>query len=394
MTDVGMTIRAARAAARLSQRDLAARCGYSQSWLSRVESGRRVASDDDLRRIARELGIDATWLGVAAKEGDVRRRQLIGAAGAAVASVLPTGAAATASETDALLMPPDPVSRPPHPQVVEVALEAAVRRQAAAQYREVAADLPRLVGAVTQLDSDSRAAQCLRARVYVLATAVLVKTRHEAAVVMADRAMAAARRSQHPLATAQAARAFLIAWRQRGEHTLARNVASRAVAELAGEELARPVVGHILLEASYGAAQCGQEADAEDLWHRAGEMATRTSRLAWPDHAGPLSSDQVARYGMCVQHLLGHPSAAMRHRASIRGQVPTAERQARIHHDTAKLHKDLGDYDGALTALVAHESVAPQDARRASVRRMVADMVTAAPHQPRLRRFAAHIGAV
>jgi transcriptional regulator with XRE-family HTH domain len=54
---LGKNIRAARAAKKLKQADLARRCGWSPLRMWRYESDRNVPGIDDLRLIARELGV-------------------------------------------------------------------------------------------------------------------------------------------------------------------------------------------------------------------------------------------------------------------------------------------------------------------------------------------------
>ncbi|GAB2785503.1 hypothetical protein [Streptomyces daliensis] len=125
------------------------------------------------------------------------------------------------------------------------------------------------------------------------------------------------------------------------------------MAELEGEERARPVVAHLLLETAYGAAQTNQQADAITLWEHARSLVARGPAVAaWIDHPGPMRTDQVERYGLCIQHLLGNTRRAIHHMTAIDpNAVPTAERAARVRHDSAKLYRDLGDLQSALRLL-------------------------------------------
>lgn len=90
--DIGLVIRLARRAVGLSQADLGAACGYSQSVISRMERGRRRSHDvRDLQLIAQALDLPPHLLGLAdpeAPELPVYRRDFLTSAGALAASTL------------------------------------------------------------------------------------------------------------------------------------------------------------------------------------------------------------------------------------------------------------------------------------------------------------------
>lgn len=54
--DIGLRIKRSREAAGMEQEDLAQKAGISQPYLSRIESGRKQASDDTLIAISESLG--------------------------------------------------------------------------------------------------------------------------------------------------------------------------------------------------------------------------------------------------------------------------------------------------------------------------------------------------
>jgi transcriptional regulator with XRE-family HTH domain len=58
---VGERVRAAREAARFTQRDVA-EAGISYAYISRIESGERLPSVRALRKLARKLGVSVAWL--------------------------------------------------------------------------------------------------------------------------------------------------------------------------------------------------------------------------------------------------------------------------------------------------------------------------------------------
>jgi hypothetical protein len=329
----------------------------------------------------------------------MRRRELIAAAaGLGVATVLPGTAAAspTIGQWDTVMLRKPSGEHAMTSSQIHAALATVVQHLTDARYREAAAMVPAVVTAADEHASNGgRGAAALLTRAYVLATAVSVKERGDVGMITADRAAQAARLAQDPLAAASAARAQTIVLRQRGHHAQARVIADTAIADLAAEKTARPVVANICLESAYGAAQAGQSSDALALWEHASELAERCPTVTiWPDHAGPLTSDQIQRYALCIHHLLGNTRAALSYSSKINVHaMPTAERRARYRHDSAKLHRDLGDLPRALKLLREHEHETPQDARRTSLRRVVSDMLTTSPAPPGLRQHAALVGA-
>jgi transcriptional regulator with XRE-family HTH domain len=90
--EIGTVIRLARKAQGLTQAELGATCGYSQSVVSRIERGQRHAYDIRvLQQIADTLGVPRQLLGLASETGElpeppVNRRDFLAGAGAAAAS--------------------------------------------------------------------------------------------------------------------------------------------------------------------------------------------------------------------------------------------------------------------------------------------------------------------
>lgn len=385
----------------ITQAELGLACALSQSKISRFECGQEAPTVAERRAMAQALEIDATALGVGGEsEDDVHRRELLSAAaGIGIGAVLPAAPATAQSPAPgwdkALFHSVTPIT-PMTSGQIDAGLVAVARHCAAARYNEAAEAIPGLITATEHLARRSGPhGAVLLTRAYALATAVAVKERGEIGWITADRAVQAARRSQHPLALASAARAQFIVLRQRGHHGWARQIADAAVADLSNEELARPVVGHILLESAYGAAQSGKRSEAIALWEHGRDLGEKgPSATAWPDNYGPLTADQINRYALCVYHVLGDTRSAISFMSKVDARtMPTAERRARYRHDRAKLHRDLGDLPRALRLLRDHEEETPQDARRSSLRSMVSGMLTTSPALPGLRGFAEHIGA-
>ncbi|AZK97107.1 MULTISPECIES: helix-turn-helix domain-containing protein [Streptomyces] len=402
---VGSTVRAARIMAKLTQAQLSKMCAISQSSVSRIESGIHLPTTPERRALADALKVPPSMLGLGTEaengemsEDDMRRRDLLSATIVlGLGSTLPGSATAVPASWDSVLLQQYDAS-PMSPVQIEASLAAGIQHYADARYTEAAQAVPDLVSAAERhaRTAPGVASATLLSRTYVLATAVAVKERGDIALVTSDRAVHAAHRSKDPLATAMAARAQVIVLRQRGHHTQARQVANAAMNDLVAEPTARPVVAHIALETAYGTAQAGRTSDALDLLSHARNLARQGPAVThWPDHAGPLTPDQLDRYALCVHHLLGDTRAALQAANRINvSAMPTGERRARARHDTAKLYQDLGELPTALALLRDHETEAPQDARRSSLRRMISGMLATSPSLPGLRQHALLVGAI
>lgn len=76
MSRLGETIKAARVKAGMTEKALGKKCGFTESVVRDIEAGRRIASDDQARRILKVLGVEnpvSTELEVAA-EPEVKLR--------------------------------------------------------------------------------------------------------------------------------------------------------------------------------------------------------------------------------------------------------------------------------------------------------------------------------
>lgn len=70
MSRLGDTIRTARIKAGMSEKALGKKCGFSESYIKEVESGRRIVSDEQAQRVLKVLGVKnpvSTELEVAAE---------------------------------------------------------------------------------------------------------------------------------------------------------------------------------------------------------------------------------------------------------------------------------------------------------------------------------------
>lgn len=57
MSRLGETIRAARLKSKMTEKALGKKCGFSESFIQEIESGRRIVSDEQAQRILKQLGV-------------------------------------------------------------------------------------------------------------------------------------------------------------------------------------------------------------------------------------------------------------------------------------------------------------------------------------------------
>ncbi|MFM9740155.1 helix-turn-helix domain-containing protein [Streptomyces brasiliscabiei] len=440
--DLGAVIRAARAAARMTQAQLGRHCGYSASAVSRMESNQLAPPRDTLLRLADALGVTPEMLGLAAHPGElrngreapratpararavrvlghtdpdrqedepVRRRQLLaGAVGLGAAMVAGQGAAAASSRgsdpaglLEAALFHPR-TAEPTSLARLQLALGAARRDFRAARYTALGENLGSLiaVGEATRGASTGAAreqAESVVARSYVLASELAVKVHSDVAWASADRALNAARASGRPAPLGEAARVLAIAMRRSGRAPSAVHLLSRVAGELGADTSvrARTVRTSLLLTGAYSAAQAGDRTTALDL---AGEAEETVSGLGADAPAELYTVDatpeQVALYRISIHNALGTPDEGVPYAREISPTVfPTAERQARYWTDTARMWAQIGDHRRTYTALRAIDQAAPEEARRPAVRALTTDLLYSSTGLPGLREFAARTGA-
>lgn len=424
-TDIGTVVRSARAAARLTQAQLGAACGYSASAVSRIEAGRLMPGRDALLQIASALAIRPEQLGLAPRlpqrdqapmvgrpvtdeEDAVRRRNLlagvvgvgVGAAlGGASASAAPRGSAPDpAVGLERALFSPDTVPAVPLPRLAR-SLTAAHGHFTAARYGALGDQLPQLLAAAqsTRDASTGRAreqAHAAVARGYVLATELALKQHLDVAWVAADRSLSAAQASGSPVVVGEAARVLAITMRRAGRSTAAVDLLRRTAQSLAGAEGAA-VGATLLMTAAYTAACAGDRPAALDLMGEA-EQAVARSRPAPGQELFTVDATpvQVDLYWIGVHNALGTPDEAVRYAARISpAGLPTAERRARLGTDAARMWQQLGDQRKTFAALRLVEQAAPEEARRPALRAMTAGLLYGPVALPGLREFAARTGA-
>ncbi|MHA7956282.1 helix-turn-helix domain-containing protein [Streptomyces sp. L500] len=442
--DVGALIRSSRNGRqpRMTQAELGALVGYSESWVCRVEKGERVPPWQTLARIAAILDIPPDDLIAAAhplerggtrdtgstgamvmtaatvteghvegQEDAVRRRHfLTGAIG--VGTVVAAGGSVAARgrgpSADPRGMLEAALFQPPVVGPVPLGRLAAALRQAREDFRQVryahlASDLPVLLAAAEAtreaLRGHQRERACaMMAGAYSLACELAIKLRSEESWVAADRALTAARASGEPAPLGEAARVLSVAMRHAGRHQQAVGLLTRTSRDLADDHTpqAQAVRAAMLLTCGYTAAHYGDRTAALD-------MVCEAETIGQQIRYGPgleqvtvqATAEQCDSFRMSVFNKLGTPDEGVDVVRRIRPAVfPTAERRARFHTDAARMWHQLGDPRRTWAELRAIEHEAPEETCRPSVRALTTDLMCSPVSLPGLREFAVRTGAV
>ncbi|MER6913904.1 helix-turn-helix domain-containing protein [Streptomyces sp. NPDC000594] len=446
--DIGAVFRLVRQHTGVSQTRLGAVTGLAQSDVSAIERGARtVTSADVLDRITSGLHIpnglttpataaagtrpggtlrfaptgpaDGTRVGPASGPADaedpVKRRDLVnGALGISAALLTSTPAHATPSGPPtaplerALFEPP--AARPASHADLAQDLTRARAAFSAARYQALGRALPALIATAEATRDHARPghardrAHALIARAYVLAAELAVKEASEAVWVTADRALVAARASGDPQVISEAARMVAIAMRRAGQGEEAVGFLTRTALDFDGYRGDPPPAALaaktcLLLTAGYTAACGGHRTTALDLVGEADQSAHRIPHDQ-PGHGLftiTASPAQVDLYRIGVHTQLGTPDDGITYAQRVApARLPTAERKARFHTDTARMWHRIGRPNRVYTHLRAIEHVAPEELRRPSLRTVTTDLLYTRQSQalPGIRAFAARHGAL
>jgi transcriptional regulator with XRE-family HTH domain len=333
----------------LSQAAVAGLVGRSESWLSQVERGlRTVDSYIVLRDLARVLRVDIDTLtatGTASKPGRSPRDPDV----VAVERALLIGGPATV-DMDVARVVPD--------------LHDTYQ---AARYDEVLAALPDLIAALDGQDP------ALVAAGYTVVAKTLTKIgSHDLALIAADRAWDAARRSGDPADLGMAVYQVVCALLPTSRAALAEELAVTTAAGLKGDDPAAwSVSGALWL---VGAIAAARRTDADV----AGERLDRAQRLA--DRVGEDANHRWTAFGptnvaihrVSVAVELGDAPAAVAAAAAVDlDRLPEGlrSRRVQVQLDIAWAQAQRRRDAEALVALLEVERAAPQVTRRNAVAR-------------------------
>ena len=376
----------------LSQRQLAAAIGRSESWVSQVERGvQPVQRLPVLRRLADALGVPAGDLRPeagaptppppATKELPARLDGLRAALAGHPAPdcVFPGGDQAPASDTAQLRERVDQVWQLVH----------GGRFEAAAQ--ELTALLPTLESAVRSSAGRSRrAVSRLLAGAYQAAAAALAHVDDsEAAWVAADRSIRAGEDSGQPLEVIAGLYRMAHVFLRLGRLDLAESVAASAARTLAGrieqpggppQELA--LYGALQLARAVIAARANERQEARRHVGTARQVAGRLGEDR-NDFGLEFSPTSVEVDAVTVAVDLGDAGEALEAAAGLDVSSLSAERQARLHLDIARAHAQRHHVGEALKALLTAEQLSPEQVHgHAPARETILDLLGLSGRRP------------
>jgi transcriptional regulator with XRE-family HTH domain len=412
----GSIIRLARLARGGTQSQTGHACGFSQSQISRIESGKAHAYDiRHLSRLARHLDIPPHLLGLAPagvdpSEPPVNRREFVTHAAAAIAGVAVPGTvghrwhSALLGDGDADAGFTSELARSrwlgdggsEDARALDLdALRAAVARAKidyqGCRYAQTAAQLPGLLARLDVTTSaltgdELLATDALAADAYHVAASLEVKLGNEGPAWMAaDASMRAAKRSGDPVVMASSARiithVLMDAGRYRDAEMLARRTAEKMSAGWSKpSDDAVAVYGSLLLRGAIAAARAGIASSADDLLAEAEDAGRRLGadgNIRWTAF-GPTN---VRLHQVNAAAVLGNAGDALkRARAVELDRIPITERRASFLIDVASAYLQWSKHEQAYEVLCAAERLAPQElSGRPAVRQLIGDTWAGAP---------------
>ena len=430
--DLGALIRGRRTERRMTQAQLGKILGYSESWVSRLEANQISPAVTVLAHLSNVLQLTPADLGFGPlptggrtdsaptsstasygtkvggtdlddQEDAVRRRTfLTNAASLAAVAGLSSPAGATeptslAELEDLLLYGPPPLTAQSTPAAAALAVRTSRAELLASRYTQLTRALPQRLAGTQALGDAGRQAT---AELWCVAARLAIKRGDDRlTAITADRALTAAGQVDAPLVLAEAHRMVSSAHRRYGQHQRATAVAVRAADQLTATHVPDAAgrlsaVGNLLATAAYSAAKAGDRDSALALLKEASARATQLGATrARHESVGYFGTEQVALHEVSVHYLLGDAGAAIATARTIPIDTLPAERQARLCLDVARAYDQWGKPRQCVAALAAAERVAPQEARRDSVRTLVQGLLTSPQPVPGARAFARRIGA-
>nr|WP_328806367.1 helix-turn-helix transcriptional regulator [Streptacidiphilus fuscans] len=408
---LGALIRQARVLKGWTQTEFAARLGYHQTKVSRLE---RLGTQDirTLRAVAELLDIPLREFGLShvgsadhePQAGMDRRRLLAAGIGALASPSVGRRSANSGSDLVLALMPglSPAEARPASVEQLEQRTLAARGLFCACRYGELDRVLPALItelrAARAEL-ADPVMSRLLASTYQVAASTLLKRGDLGNAWLAVGRAVAEAEQSGDPVALASSVRIqghALI----RGGHARAAVVSIRHSAEqLSGSYDRLPAVrlaavGLLLLRGATAASRAQDRGAVQEFLGEAREVG-RYVEIDRPDSWANFSSTNIGLHTVSTHVALGDAGAALDAAAPLMGRrIQAPERRAALWLDVARAKSQLGQLDEAHRALRLAQRAAPEDVRRPAVRELVADLAVRdrTGKVPGLRRMCDELG--
>lgn len=400
----GAVVRAIRHANHLTLAELAARCSYSISTLSRLERGHQHLSDVGvLRLLAEALGVPPQLFGLADtpqrwvrsgqpgaivglipasdQETDpMRRRSLLaGLSGLAGTAVLRAATPAAVTADPLHVLARTLLVRPAGGVPISLAhlrqeLSTAHATFHLGRYTDLAERLPGLLSntiatcEAAPSSDDVASGNAILGQTYTLTSKLMIKLGNDQlAWTTADRAMQSTHSSDDILAQAAAHRAWAIVLRRGGHPDDAQELVIDT-AESLQAELHRGVdylaaYGSMLATAAYTAAVDGDRDTARDLIGEARAAAIRLGDNVNHQTLG-FGPTAIGVYQISIARVLGDYGSAIEAARKIDpASIPLVENRARYWSDVARAFHQWGKPEQCYRALLAAEHTAPDEVR-------------------------------
>ncbi|MFI9309059.1 helix-turn-helix domain-containing protein [Streptomyces triculaminicus] len=367
---VGQSVAALRRARGMSQRDLAAEMGRSESWVSQVERGvQPVERLSVLQALADALGVSVRELRPEARIAAPEPEQAHQAASNDLDGlrVALTGHPALGTLFKQGSAQPMPSPTDFRPQVDEL-WEMAHASSYTAMSERLSALLPQLEAAVRQAPAEERAElHSLRARAYQVAAASFVRQDEpDAAWVAADRALQAAELAGQPLEVVASLFRMAHAFIRQQRIEQAEQAARSAIDVLTPrcQEVSCPPEELSLLGAmNLVTAVINAREGNRSATHRHIEEARRIAAQLGEDRNdfdtefGPTN---VEIHAVSTAVDLGDAGLALDVAAEVNASALSPERQARFLLDVARAHAQRRHVGEAVAALLSAEGLAAE----------------------------------
>ena len=225
----------------------------------------------------------------------------------------------------------------------------------------------------------------LLSMLYQLAAVALLKLGDvPSAWLAADRGVAAAERSEHPLVLGSAGRMLTYVFLDAGDCEKAHELGLAAAAGLEHTQEASAnrlsVLGALYLKCAVAAARGGDRSTALDLLSEA-ERAAKRLDADRNDLWTAFGPTNVAAHAVTIAVELGDPRYALQQAERVRlSRLPVAERRAHHLLDVARAHGQCRQDTEAVQLVLGAEKLAPEEVRLLpATRELIADILHRAP---------------
>lgn len=386
-------IRAARyrKCAGLTQNGLAQRSRYSRSHIAQVEAGHKVATPAFVAAIAAALAVDPAEIYGQPYRGHTRQDDRV------------HGSISDLRRAMAYVDVGPELDAPPRtPGELSAALDEALTLRHKARHLQLAARLPSIIEELTWhvYEVGGPRPWAMLNQAHNLAASLTRRLGYnDLSGHIMERAAVSAARSQDPHLPLMITHRRSLLMMGVAAYGPAVRLLDKSISKV---DPSRPdateVRGALALRAAVVSARGRRTSDAWDYYGQATEVSRAAGGPALDEHGTDYNPGNIAIHGAAIALELGDLDEAARRDEEISGPALSglaAERRAHHQIDMARVQVELGDYDRALSRLLAAEQTAPQMTRyHPSARTVVAHLVDVRRSVPEsLRRLHGRMGA-